>query len=387
MLKPPLPIETGPWMLDPGITYLNHGSFGARTCHVHEAQQQFKLEFETSPIQFLDRSREKLIGDARNVVSEFLGADPDGFGFVDNSTTGVGCVVQALDFASGDEILTTNHVYNGVRRLLSHHATRVGCTYRELEINMPVQNASEILSTIVNSFTAATKLLVVDHVASITSMIFPVAEIVNECNKRGISVLVDGAHVPGMLELDIDSIQADWYVGNLHKWVCAPVGAGFVWTNKTHRLRMHPLTVSHFLDTTYTAEFDWQGTKDISPWLAAATAIKWGEEIGWERIRSHNHQLAMWMHQKLIEALNVEPLTPLDGSLNGSMVSVQLPDCFPNTYEECDSLRDEIYTKFNIEVPVLEFSNRGLIRVSAQLYTKKGDIGQMIKVLLSMLQN
>ena len=385
MLKPPESIESGPWMLDPKITYLNHGSFGARTCHVHQAQKEFKSRFETSPIQFLDRERKERIGGARAVVSEFLGCDPHGFGFVDNATTGVGCVVHSLKFDACDEILTTNHVYNGVRQLLSHHASSVGCTYREIEIDLPLQCATSLFETIVNAFTPSTKLFVVDHVASMTSLVFPVTEIVEECHRRGILVLVDGAHAPGMLNLHIDSIQPDWYVGNLHKWVCAPVGAGFVWTCELQRSNTHPLTVSHFLDTTYVDEFDWQGTKDISPWLAAATAVQWGDKIGWDRIRTHNRQMAMWMHQELVAALDVEPLTPLDGSLNGSMATVQLPDGFPNTYETCDDLRDEIYANHNIEVPLLVFDAMSLIRVSAQLYTKKSDIGLLIKVLRSFL--
>lgn len=381
MLIPPEPIESGPWMLDPKITYLNHGSFGARTHHVHKTQEQFKLEFESSPIQFLDRSRDELIGGAREVVAEFLGCDPSGFGFVDNATTGIGCVVHSIQFDVSDEILTTNHVYNGVRQLLSHHASREGCTYRELEIKMPVHGASEILETIINAFTPSTKLFIVDHVASMSSLVFPVTEIVEECHKRGILVLIDGAHAPGMLDLHIDSIQADWYVGNLHKWVCAPLGAGFVWTSEMQRERTHPLTVSHFLGISYTDEFGWQGTRDISPWLSAATAVRLGEEIGWERIRTHNHEMVMWMHQELKTALDVEPLTPLDGSLSGSMATVQLPSGFPKTVEECDALSAEIYVNHNIEVPIFFFDDMSLMRVSAQLYTKSGDVHQLIEVL------
>ena len=381
MLTPPEPIESGPWMLDQQIVYLNHGSFGARTQQVHDSQQGFKQLFERSPIQFLDRSRDDLICEARDVVSSFLHCDSSGFGFVDNATTGVGCVVQSMEFTPNDEILTTNHVYNGVRQLLTHHAQRTGCSYRELEIPLPVRDSYEILSTIVASFTSETKLLVVDHVTSITSIVFPIDEIIKQCHKRDIFVLVDGAHAPGMLDLHIDSLHADWYVGNLHKWVCAPVGAGFVWTHEKHRDHTHPLTVSHFLNTNYTREFDWQGTKDISPWLAAATAIQIGESIGWDRIREHNHKLAMWMHQELLEGLSLEPIVPIDGSLTGSMATVLLPNGFPINYEDCDQLRDQIFTEFKIEVPILLYENRCLLRVSAQLYTKSSDIGQLIDVL------
>ena len=381
MLNPPEPIHSGPWMLDPALIYLNHGSFGARTCAVYEAQVSMKEKFERSPILSLDRLRLESIDEARSVVSTFLGCDPTGFGFVDNATTGVGCVIHSIDLDPSDEILTTNHVYNGVRQLLSHHATRVGCSYRELDIALPVKDSSQLLSSIVESFTPSTKLFVVDHVASITSLIFPIAEIIEECQKRDILVLVDGAHAPGMLDLHIDTLNADWYVGNLHKWVCAPVGAGFIWTNERHRVNTHPLTVSHFLNTNYTREFDWQGTKDISPWLAAATAINTGSEIGWDNIRNHNHTMAMWMHQELLEGLHLEPIVPVDGSLIGSMATVLLPTELPNTYEGCDEFRDQLFNEFNIEVPILMFNNRCFMRVSAQLYTNSSDIGRLIDVL------
>jgi isopenicillin-N epimerase len=386
VLSPPEPIDSGPWMLDPQITYLNHGSFGARTKQVFQSQQEFKKLFERSPIDFLDRSRHDLINETRDVVSSFLHCDPAGLGFVDNATTGVGCVVQSMECTPSDEILTTNHVYNGVRQLLSHHAQRTGCSYRELEIPLPVMDSNEILSTIVASFSSKTTLLVVDHVASITSIVFPIEEIIKECHKRDIKVLVDGAHAPGMLDVRIDSLNADWYVGNLHKWVCAPVGAGFVWTHEKHRGCTHPLTVSHFLNTNYTDEFDWQGTKDISPWLAAATAIQIGDSIGWDRIREHNHTLVTWMHQELLEGLSLDSIVPIDGSLFGSMATVLLPTQFPNTYEGCDQLRDQIFQEFKIEVPILLFENRCFVRVSAQLYTKSSDIGHLIDVLRGIRQ-
>ena len=386
VLSPPEPIDSGPWMLDPQITYLNHGSFGARTKQVFQSQQEFKKLFERSPIDFLDRSRLALIDTARHVVSSFLQCDSAGLGFVDNATTSVGCVVQSMDFTPSDEILTTNHVYNGVRQLLSHHAKRNGCSYRELVLPLPVMNSNEILSTIISSFSTSTKLFVVDHVASMTSIVLPIDEIIIECHKRGILVLIDGSHAPGMLDVHIDSLNADWYVGNLHKWVCAPVGAGFIWTHEMHRDHTHPLTVSHFLHTDYTREFDWQGTKDISPWLAAATAIQIGDSIGWDRIREHNHTLVTWMHQELLEGLSLDSMVPIDGSLYGSMATVLLPTQFPDTYEGCDQLRDQIFHEFKIEVPILLFENRCFMRVSAQLYTKSSDIGHLIDVLRGIRQ-
>jgi len=376
----PARLNSGPWMLDPTITYLNHGSFGARTVEVFEAQQRYKREFERSPIDFLDR-RHSLINESRQIVAQFVGADPEGFGFVDNATTGVGCVIHSLHLDKGDEILTTNHVYNGVRQLLKHHCTSKSLLYRELDIPLPVFSSDEIIQHIHEGITDQTKLLVIDHVASASSIIFPVEEITKICRKKGILILIDGAHVPGMLDLNIDELAPDWYVANLHKWVCAPIGTAFVWTSEKFRSITHPMTVSHWLHQGYTEEFDWQGTRDISPWLAAVDAIRVGEHIGWDNIREYNHQLVTWMHEELVTAWGVEPLSPIDGSMLGSMATVLLPNGCPQTLEDCIEMRDEMYSNNALEVSIFEFQGKGMLRVSAQLYTKKQDISSLLEAI------
>jgi len=374
------PIKTEPWMLDPDITYLNHGSFGARVASVFEYQVSMKREFEASPVDFLDRQKDRL-DDAKNVVSNFLGADIKGFGFVENATTGIGCVVNSISFQPGDEILSTSHVYNGVRQLLTHKAKAVGCSYREIPVPLPVHSSTELFEIITKSMNNSTKLLVIDHVASASSIVFPVQEIVQYCRGIGVLVLVDGAHAPGMLDLNIDQIDADWYVGNLHKWVCAPLGAGFVWASEEYRTTTHPMTVSHLYGQGLAKEFDWQGTRDISPWLASAVAVKWGNEIGWERIRQHNHTMVTAMQQALVEAWEVQLLSPLDGSMLGNMATVRLPDFCPQTMESCSAFQDEMYEKFKIEAPVFEFLGHGSIRGSAQLYSRITDVKRLITVI------
>jgi len=369
-------IKNDPWLLDPSITYLNHGSFGARVQSIFEYQIALKREFELSPVNFLDRNRGK-INDARCVIATFLGADPDGFGFVDNATTGIASVVHSINFSAGDEILTTNHVYNGVRQVLSKKAVESNCTYREVSINTPLANESEILRILTDSITDTTKLLVIDHVSSSSAIVFPVHEIAKICRDKGVLCLVDGAHAVGMLAFNIHDVNCDWYVGNLHKWVCAPLSVGFVWTSSLHRATTHPLTVSHWLNQGYKEEFDWQGTKDITTWLTAAQAVHWGMKIGWNTIREHNHALVVQMHAALIEAWKVEPLTPLDGSMLGSMATVVLPEGSPNTLEECLALRDALFRTYRIEVPLFEFQGRGVLRVSAHLYSTLQDIFEL----------
>jgi isopenicillin-N epimerase len=374
------PIHCDPWMLDPEITYLNHGSFGARVVPVFEYQEELKQEFERSPVHFLDRQHYRL-EDARKTVSTFLGADVDGFGFVDNATTGIGCVVQSLSFKKGDEILTSSLVYNGVRQLLSRIAGDSSCSYKEFDIALPVLDCSVILQSLVDAITDNTKLLVIDHVASASAIIFPVDEIVTICKEKGVLVLIDGAHAPGMLDLDINRIDADWYVGNLHKWVCAPIGAGFVYASKRQRECTHPMTVSHGYGQGFTKEFDWQGSKDLSPWIASAKAVEWGTEIGWDRIREHNHALAVAMHDALIDAWGVPNISPCNGSMLGTMATVLLPNACPQDMEGCLQFRDQLYHEYNIEVPVFELQGKGVLRISAQLYTQESHIYRLLRAI------
>lgn len=373
-------IQTTTWMLDPNITYLNHGSFGARPRCVFDAQQRYKRTFEASPVDFLDRKRDLLV-QAREIASNFVGCDIQGFGFVENATTGVGCVMKSISLDEGSEILTTNHVYNGIRKLLQHHANTHALTYRECNIPLPIESSADILRKISDEITETTKLLVIDHVSSSTAIVFPVEQIVKVCREKGVLVLIDGAHAPGMLDLHVSQIGADWYVGNFHKWVCAPLGAAFVWTNTPFRDSTHPMTISHNLHESYTSEFEWQGTRDISSWLAVSDAIAWGEQIGWAHIRDHNHQLAVLMQQKLIDSWGVEPISPIDGSLLGSLVTVYIPPKFPQKDAECVKLRDSLYKNEQIEANIFSFKGRGMIRLSAQLYVQEADIDHLLKKL------
>ena len=376
-----LPVDTLnqlSWMLDPDIAYLNHGSFGARSVDVFEAQIELKTTFERSPIQFLDREGKERVFRAREVVSSFLGCSPTNLGFIENATTGVGCVLQSLSLPEGSEILSTSHVYNGVRQLLRAASSRSNWKYREISVPTPLFTNSEIVETIVAEFTTDTSLLVIDHVASVTGIVFPVKELVEECKNRGIMILIDGAHAPGMLDIDIDALLPDWYIGNLHKWVCGPPGAGFLWVHDAHLDSTHPMTVSHFYEQGFTQEFDWQGTRDITSILCAALAVEWGDNIGWDKIRNHNHALAISMQNTLVNEWNTEPLSPLDGSLVGAMVTVQLPVGFSTESEHADAMQLWIYEEFKVEIPIMQWQDRAVVRASAQLYTSSKDIQRLL---------
>ncbi|MBC8203307.1 MAG: aminotransferase class V-fold PLP-dependent enzyme [Planctomycetes bacterium] len=369
------------WMLDPEITYLNHGSFGARPVEVFEAQVAFKREFERSPIQFLDREGKERVSVARRTISRFLDCSDEQLGFVENATTGIGCVLQSLSLSKGSEIVSTSHVYNGVRQLLRSYVEKNSCTYREIDIPTPIATNDEIVSRILDGFSSQTTLLVIDHVASVTGIVFPVAKIISACRERGVAVLVDGAHAPGMLDLSINALSPDWYVGNLHKWVCGPPGAGFLWVNSQYLNSTHPMTVSHFYEQGFTNEFDWQGTRDITSILGAAIAVEWGSTIGWQKIRSHNHRIATEMQKRLVDLWGVVSMSPLDGSMIGAMASVQLPAHYRFDEQELSAFQARMYHCSRVEVPLMLWQGTPVVRLSGQLYSKSDDIDLFLAAL------
>jgi isopenicillin-N epimerase len=262
--------------------------------------------------------------------------------------------------------------------LLQHYCRQYGFLYREVEIALPIVSESVVLEQINAGISAQTAILVIDHVASASSVVFPIHAIIELCREKDILVLVDGAHAPGMLDLTISSLKPDWYIANLHKWVCAPLGAAFVWAGEEHRATTHPLTISHWLDESLNAEFDWQGTRDISAWLASADAVKVGSRIGWNRIREHNHSMVLWMQERLLLAWGTERMTPMEGTMLGSMATVFLPDGAPSAVESCIGMRDHIYKKYRLEVPISPINGRGAVRISAQLYNSTHDIQRLI---------
>lgn len=359
------------WMLDPAIAFLNHGCFGARLRSVAEIQQRHRDRFEASPVQVLHFDRDEAIQRAKESVGRFIGASPANFGFVTNATAGVNVVLRALSFQPGDELLTINHVYNAVRMAMHMVGDRCGATPIEARLPLPIASPREVVDVVHRAITKRTRLLIIDHITSPTALVLPVHEIVALCNQHGVDVLIDGAHAPGMVELDVESIGAAYYAGNLHKWTCAPVGAGFLWARPDRQNGLHPLTISHFLEEGFPHEFRWQGTRDITPWLTVPAAIEFMEkQYGWAAVRRHNHQMAVWAHTMLCEKWDVEPISPLDGSMLGSMATLRLPDVagLQRKYETPEALQRELFERHRFEVPIVDWDGTWWLRVSCQVY-------------------
>jgi isopenicillin-N epimerase len=372
---PPEPIRADVrslWMLDETIDFLNHGSFGARLRAVHGAQIRWREQMEARPIEFLDRRGRDLLAEAKEVVGGFLGMRHEDFGFTSNATDGVNAVLRSLRFQPGDELLTTNHVYEAVRRAMRHLAERAGATMIEVDIPLPVHSPDGIVDAIERAISPRTRLVVIDHITSPTAVVYPIEAIISCCAARRVDVLVDGAHAPGMVELNVERLGAAYYAGNLHKWVGAPPGAGFLWVRADRQADIHPTVLSLRLGDGFANEFSWQGTRDVSSWLAAPDAIRAMDNLSgpgsWPRVMQHNHDLAVWVQTMLSEAWRVAPSTPGDGSMLGSMVSLALPEGARRRFESREALQARLFDDHRIEVFVLDWQGRWLIRPCCQVY-------------------
>ncbi|MGK2856408.1 MAG: aminotransferase class V-fold PLP-dependent enzyme [Thermoanaerobaculia bacterium] len=384
------------WTLDPAVTFLNHGSFGATPRAVLEAQGELRARMEREPVLFLARDLEALIDRARIELSRFLVCDPSGLAFVRNATEAMNAVLRSLRFAQGDELLTTSHEYNASRNILEYGASLAGARVVVADVPFPVASPEEVVEAIVAKASTRTRLLLVDHVTSQTALVFPIAAILREMNARGIDTFVDGAHAPGMLPLDVGSLGAAYYTGNCHKWVCAPKGAAFLWVREDRRAAIRPACISHGANSPrddrsrYLLEFDWTGTLDptavLSIPIALATMASMHER-GWPGVMESNRALALRARDLLCETLGVR--APAPDSMIGSMAAVPLPDgaasSAPALYG--DPLQDALWERHRIEVPVIPWPAppKRLLRVSAQLHNAPADYERLCAALLALL--
>ncbi len=385
------------FVLDPESVYLNHGSFGATPRPVLDAQSRLRERMERNPMQFLVREWEPLFDEARAALGRFLGANGDDLAAIPNATAGVNTALRAMEFSPGDELLVTDHEYNACANALAEVAQAHGATVVLVKVPFPLRDASEVVDAIVAKVTARTRLALIDHVTSQTALVLPVERIVSELRARGVETIVDGAHAPGMIPLDLDALGAAFYTGNLHKWVCAPKGAAFLHVRRDMQARTRPLAISHGANSTRTdrsrfrLEFDWTGTHDPTAFLAVPTAIELLGALlpgGWDALRSRNRQLAIYGRDRLCEALDVDAPAPL--SMLGSMASVPLPESFflpPSPHEpEMDPLQWALLRAHKIEVPIIPWPDGAhrLVRVSAQLYNRAEEYDLLASALRAM---
>lgn len=397
------------WDLDPEVVFLNHGSFGACPRAVLEAQRELRARLEREPVRFMLRELEPALDAAREALGAFVGVPADELAFVRNATAAVSTVLASLTIArapgertaiaAGDELLTTDHAYNACRNALERAATRVGARVVVARLPLPVRDAGQLRDAVLSAVTPRTRFALLDHVTSPTALVLPVAELARALEARGVITLVDGAHAPGMLPLDVDALGARYYTGNCHKWICAPKGAAFLWVRRDARDGLRPLVTSHGASSprardpasgrdAFREEFDWTGTDDPTPALVVPAALRVMEALvpgGWPELMARNHALAVRARGLLMRALGQdEPLAP--ASLLGAMATVPLPPGrgpVARSALQADPLQARLLDRHGVEVPVIPWPALGarLLRVSAQVYDDVAEYAYLARVL------
>ena len=391
------------WRLDPAVTFLNHGSYGACPEPVLAVQRALRDRLESEPVRFLSNDLPGLLDAARVAVGTFLGADAEGLAFVPNATTGVNTVLRSLRFEPGDELLTNDHEYNATINALRAVAARDGARVVVAPIPFPIDGPGIALDAILGAVTERTRLVLVSQVTSPTALILPVAELVAELDRRGIDTLVDGAHAPGMVPLELDRLGATYWTGNGHKWLCGPKGTGVLLVRADRRERIHPLVVSHGANaelgdrTRFRHEFDWVGTTDPTGYLALPAAIDWMATTaapdggGWPAVMAANHALALEGRDILAGRLGIE--APAPDSMLGSMASLPLAGV-PDT-SAAEALGRRLAADDGIQVPIGPWpvpaaqadgiAPRIIVRISAQRYNEPGDYERLAAALVRRL--
>jgi isopenicillin-N epimerase len=380
------------FLLDPEIVFLNHGSFGACPSPVFEAYQAWQLELERRPVEFLGRRSAELLARARGRLAEHVGARPEDLVFIPNTTTGVNTVARSLALKPGDEVLATDQEYGACDNVWELTCSRAGARYVRRELPLPLPGPEELVEAIWGGVTPATRVLYLSHITSTTALILPVAELCRRARQAGILSVIDGAHVPGQLPLDLEAVGADVYVANCHKWLCAPKGAALLHVRPERQLDFDAVVVSwgysrhveghtsfdgYLGATPFIRRHQWQGTRDISAFLSVPAAIDFQREHDWDQVRRRCHAMAIEVRERIGALTGLPPICSDDAF--GQMVPVPLPPCDPK------ALKATLYDRFRIEVPITVHRGRHLLRVSLQGYNTPADVDALVEAVRVLL--
>ena len=370
--------------LDPGLIHANHGSYGAVPKAIAEAQQEIRAQLAANPTGFLRDRYPGLIRAAATRVAEFLGGTAEDWVFVENATSGVSTVLATMDLSPGDEVLITDQTYGAVRKAVAQLCRRTGAQLAEARIRLPVSSPAEIVAAVTAAATDRTRLAVLDHVTSPCGLVFPIAELCRFFRARGIPVLVDGAHGPANLDVDVTALGADFYTGNAHKWLCAPPGAGMLWCRPEHQEHFRPLVISHGYEDGYTSAFDWPGTRDPSAWLSVPAAMDFHAQNGGAKLRERNRQSARAAAEHLAAEFNTVPAAPPE--MQASMAALKL---FPDrelSQPDCAALQHRIEAEQNAVVAITTGGGATWLRLSAAIYTDTEDLVEAGRRVWACLQ-
>jgi isopenicillin-N epimerase len=376
------------FLLDPQVVFLNHGSFGACPRPVFETYQAWQRRLEKEPVQFLGVELNDLLFSARQALAEYVNASAQDIVYIPNATHGVNIVAHSIQLNRGDEILTTNHEYGACNTIWDFICQKTGAIYKQKAIKMPVSSNEEILEQFWEAVTPRTKLIFISHITSPTSLNLPIDLISQRARMAGIYTLIDGAHAPGQLSLDLSRIQADFYTGNCHKWMLSPKGAGFLYARPEVQSQIEPLIVSwgyqsHFMpprESNFIDYLQWSGTRDPAASLSVPAAIDFMKQHHWENVQIDCHILLRSAISRICDLTGLAPLYPLDSNFYHQMGTISIPKV-----KDLIKLKDRLYTEYKIEIPCLEWNGDNFIRLSIQGYNTDAEIDLLIFALSKLL--
>jgi isopenicillin-N epimerase len=371
------------FLLQSDATYLNHGGFGATPIEVLAAQSEWRARMEAQPARFMSTELPPALAAAATELADFLGAEPADLAFIENATAGCNAVLRSLRLGPGDEVLINDHIYPAVRNVARHVCAQSGATLVEAILPFPVTEPGAVVAALAAKLSDRTRVAVIDLITSHTATILPVAEFALAARAAGARLLVDAAHAPGHIELDLSALGADWVTGNAHKWLFAPKGCAFLWADRAAQAGLHPTVISHGYGKGFKAEFAWTGTRDPSSWLAVTAAIGFYRRHGDRALRAHNHELARRAGEMLAEAFGSELSAP--ASMRGAMAAVALPIAGSADLDAAKLLHERLWQRHRIEVPINPFAGRLWLRISAQIYNEMAEYERLATALRAEL--
>jgi len=374
------------FLLHKNIIFLNHGSFGACPKPIFNEYQRFQEELENEPVLFIQRKQREYLKIAKEKLAKYIGCNPNDFFFTPNPTFAINTIMRSLNLTAGDEILSTNHEYGAMDRTWNFYCKKSGAKYIRQNISLLVISKEQILEEFWSGYTSKTKIFFLNQISSCTALIFPVKEICDKARELGLITIIDGAHVPGQLELNIEDLNPDFYTGTLHKWMLVPKGSSFLYVKKDFQEMLDPLVVgwgyesvtpgeSQFLDYQ-----EYQGTREISAFLCTPKVINFLEENNWKTKAKECRKLVLENYQRFCDLLNTQPICPITEEFLVQMASIPIKTSNPI------ELKELLFSKYKIEIPVMPLNGNYFLRYSINAYNKQKDLDVLYQALQDIIK-
>ncbi|WP_395057404.1 aminotransferase class V-fold PLP-dependent enzyme [Flavobacterium sp.] len=374
------------FLLDNKITFLNHGSFGACPKPIFEEFQRFQLELESEPVQFIQKKQLGYLKTARESLAKYVGCDAQDLYFTPNPTFAINTIMRSLNLKEDDEILTTNHEYGAMDRTWHFYCKKSGAKYIRQKISLPIVSKRQIIEEFWKGYSCKTKIVFINQMSSATALLFPVKEICDKAQELGLITIVDGAHIPGHIDLNIQELNPDYYTGTLHKWMLAPKGSSFLYVKKELQNDLEPLVVSWGYESLIPGEsqfldyHEYQGTRDISAFLCTPTVVSFLEKNNWKQKSEDCKQIVLDNYQRFCDLLGTNPICPITSEFLGQMASVPVKTNNPQ------ELKDLLFDKYKIQIPVMPLNGDVYIRYSINGYNSQEDLDILYAALQDIIK-